>query len=201
MSFYETCDLCEVQCGKIYIKKKEGLNICSSCATHRSDLTSDIFPHIDNIVIKNDLECPICLDTARCIQLPKCSHFCCIDCFKKLYYGYTELKKPQNVYPSIQDPYIVMFPDASDNQLDYEIQYKYEQYIDWSYHFTFANTKEDEEYMKEVRSPWMNTEEFLEWEEKKNKWEDNELKLDKERDKYQEDKNKKRNPYCPLCRQ
>ena len=200
MEFYDICDLCEVQCGKIYITMKEGIKICTSCAANNQDLSSDIFSHVDNIKLKTDKECPVCLEVKHSIKLPNCNHYCCIDCFKKLYYGYTNLEKPKEIYPLEQDPYILMFPDVSDRMLNYEIQYKYEQYIDWSYHYTFATTKEDEEYMRYIRPGWMNTKEFIEWEYKKNAWEEKELKIDKERDLYFDDKNKRRNPLCPLCR-
>ena len=37
--------------------------------------------------IKDNLECPICLDIKRGISQPNCDHTLCIDCFKRCYYG------------------------------------------------------------------------------------------------------------------
>lgn len=32
-------------------------------------------------------ECPICLETTRCIIQPKCDHYICVECFQNCYYG------------------------------------------------------------------------------------------------------------------
>lgn len=37
--------------------------------------------------IKDNIECPICLQTKTCITQPKCTHFTCIDCFRRCQYG------------------------------------------------------------------------------------------------------------------
>jgi hypothetical protein len=44
--------------------------------------------------IKDNTECPICLETKICITQPKCEHFTCIDCFKRCHYGDDFLDDP-----------------------------------------------------------------------------------------------------------
>jgi hypothetical protein len=36
---------------------------------------------------QDDLQCPLCAKISKCITRPKCDHFICTDCFKKLYYS------------------------------------------------------------------------------------------------------------------
>lgn len=57
--------------------------------------------------IINSAECPICLETTRCISLPKCNHSICIDCFKRCFYGENEEDlSPKFPYgPEIENEY------------------------------------------------------------------------------------------------
>jgi hypothetical protein len=59
--------------------------------------------------IKDNTECPICLETKICITQPKCEHFTCIDCFKRCHYGddnYDKENEPKFPYDSdIEDEY------------------------------------------------------------------------------------------------
>ena len=54
--------------------------------------------------IKDNVECPICLETKRGVIQPNCSHFTCVDCFKLCYYSY-EIVKPKFPYPTIKHEY------------------------------------------------------------------------------------------------
>lgn len=54
--------------------------------------------------VRDDLECPICLNIRRSISQPNCDHFTCIPCFKRCYYG-EDFEYPQFPYPEIQDEY------------------------------------------------------------------------------------------------
>ena len=54
----------------------------------------------------DDIECPICLDTKRNIELPNCEHTICIDCFKRCRYGTSiDSLEPSFPYPEIEDEY------------------------------------------------------------------------------------------------
>jgi hypothetical protein len=54
--------------------------------------------------IKENIECPICLDIKRCVSQPNCSHFTCVDCFKLCYYSH-EIVKPVFPYTYLKDEY------------------------------------------------------------------------------------------------
>lgn len=40
--------------------------------------------------IKNNIECPICLEEKTGVSQPNCDHFLCIHCFRRCYYGEEE---------------------------------------------------------------------------------------------------------------
>lgn len=40
------------------------------------------------LIIKDNVECPICLETKKGISLPKCDHYICIGCFKRCYFNH-----------------------------------------------------------------------------------------------------------------
>ena len=204
------CDLCEVQCNNYYIQKFEGLNICCSCASTEKYGPSDIFDNIKNVVLKNNIECPVCWETTRGIKLPNCDHLCCINCFKSLFFGFINIEKSKNFYSQErEDPYDIMFPTGNKEEEEEEeeennkINHRFNEYSQWCYDFYFAhlgaNVEEIENMYKE-RAMWMNTPEFLEWEEDKNKWEEEELERENMQNEYFYEKMKTRNPLCPLCR-
>lgn len=67
---------------------------------------------------RDNVECPICLETKRGITQPRCSHWACIDCFKRCYYGEDGNEEPVFPYPEIKDEYF----DDVDNDV-WEQQY------------------------------------------------------------------------------
>jgi hypothetical protein len=54
--------------------------------------------------IKENVECPICLEIKRCVLQPRCSHVTCVDCFKLCYYSH-EIIRPIFPYSMIKDEY------------------------------------------------------------------------------------------------
>ena len=54
--------------------------------------------------IKDNIECPICLEIKRSVSQPRCSHVTCVDCFKLCYYSY-EIVEPKFPYPDLEDEY------------------------------------------------------------------------------------------------
>src|SRR3989338_7691778 len=61
---------------------------CMTCAISHWDLK-----------FKSDEECPICLEATTCASSPKCTHYICVDCFKRIYYG-NPSNPPSFPYPS-----------------------------------------------------------------------------------------------------
>ena len=63
------------------------------------------------LTFKNNIQCPICLETNHAISLPKCNHFICINCFFNCYY-YDRIYVKNN--PPPQFPY----PKEIENEYD-----------------------------------------------------------------------------------
>lgn len=55
--------------------------------------------------IYDNLDCPICFETKKCITQPNCEHTLCIECFKRCYYGSDTEDEPVFPYPDIEDDY------------------------------------------------------------------------------------------------
>jgi len=58
--------------------------LCFNCDGIFSDWENGKLIYLDNT------ECPICLEVKRCVKFLKCSHYVCINDFKRIFYG----KKP-----------------------------------------------------------------------------------------------------------
>ena len=56
------------------------------------------------LVFKQD-DCCICLENKRCVSMPKCNHFVCIDDFKRCMYGEERQNEPPFPYPELEDDY------------------------------------------------------------------------------------------------
>ena len=86
-----------------------------------------------SLEIKNNIECPICYEeNQECVKYMNCSHFVCINCYKKQIYP-KELEQPLFPYDSdIKDDY----DEDQENpkwKLEYPLIDKYnEEYIKWS---------------------------------------------------------------------
>lgn len=75
--------------------------------------------------VHNNEECPICLEITTLVEQPRCEHKCCINCFKRCYYGDEDKEnEPQFPYPEIEDEYY----DDQDNEkwtIDYPLIEEY----------------------------------------------------------------------------
>jgi hypothetical protein len=68
----------------------------------------------------DNLECPICLENKRCVSQPNCTHYACLNCFKRCYYG---KNYPDFPYPELEDEYNY---DVDNN--DYENNSRWNKY-------------------------------------------------------------------------
>ena len=49
-------------------------------------------------------ECPICMETERCVKFINCNHYVCIQDFKRMFYG-NQSDEPKFPYPDLEDDY------------------------------------------------------------------------------------------------
>lgn len=115
----------------------KGHYICTNCDILFGTWGHDENAHYGKGVLDfiDNLECPVCLDTKRCVSQPRCDHFICIDCFKRCYFmDDTNEGAPNFPYPEIEEEY----DEDTDNPkwTDYEyplIKLYYEQLDEYEY--------------------------------------------------------------------
>jgi hypothetical protein len=72
---------------------KNGITFCwQSLVCRFDDYCYEILKKMDTMV--DDYECPICMETKKALEQPRCSHKVCLDCYKTIYFGVSELEKP-----------------------------------------------------------------------------------------------------------
>jgi hypothetical protein len=165
--------------------------ICSNC----DEFTLPIkFNNHDN-------ECPVCYEIKKSAQLP-CEHSVCVDCYKTIYFGITSEPKPKYDHEIENEGSDWPF---SEDDCDYEEKQNEFEKIEFKYDLCNCekNTYEEMIINRNIsinhRPDWMNTEEFINYENVRFKYHIECDKLDKEWEKYDASKTRG-NSKCPLCR-
>jgi len=157
--------------------------------------------------IKDNIECPICYTIKKTIELPTCTHRVCLKCCKTIYFGTSDNNIP--VHPNEIDltigepkwPYDII-DDDYDNDEKLNKFYRFED----THYFNYENISyeklleiRNDLIEDEDREEWMNSEEFINYENKLFKYKIDYQKAEKEWEEYS---NSKRigNKICPLCR-
>jgi hypothetical protein len=176
-----------------FIVNYNGIWICQDC---------EIVIPINNL--KQNGECCVCFEYKHLIKLPTCIHKLCFECCKTIYFGSTTNESPvhwreMNIeYPEF--PY--NFDDNDDNDPE---RIKYEEYCEYENKYFNIETKSYDELIEirnrliTERPEWMNTEEFINYENCNFRYHTELIKLERERENYNENK-LKGNSSCPLCR-
>jgi len=141
-------------------------------------------------------ECCICSNKNVLIQLPDCLHQSCVNCVKTTYFGSSNNKRPMHWrelnIPCSDWPY-------EEDRL--QIKEYFDNY-DAKYFNTATNSYEELLVIRNklipTRPEWMNTEEFINYENENFRYHTETAKLEKEWDNYNETKIKG-NGCCPLC--
>jgi len=162
-----------------------------------------------NTIIENE-ECPICLETKRTIELPTCCHRVCLECCKTIYFGKSDTNiipvHPVEINFNItlpHFPYQILDEEGEEND-DEEKLTKYYEFQNKYFDFDFYN-KKIEELLKIrdnsmlEREEWMNTEIFINYENKHFEYNIESEKSGEEWKNYNENKIRC-NGICPFCR-
>ena len=103
--------------------------LCTPCDETYSDWKNGNYGN-GILIFQDNIECPICLENKRCVKFPNCSHYVCVDDFKRVFYGDENLKnEPKFPYPELEDDYFLKNQGHSYYENDPEI-IKYHQ--DWN---------------------------------------------------------------------
>ena len=62
----------------VFIYEFNNISICYEC----------LINHNKPITIYNNVDCSICYECHKGIELPNCNHIICIDCYKRIYFGF-----------------------------------------------------------------------------------------------------------------
>lgn len=80
--------------------------ICSGCDAAYGTWTSQntIKTGKGFLNFKDNIDCPICLETKRGVDQPNCNHYLCIQCFRNMY-NKEYIESPIFPYPEIEEEY------------------------------------------------------------------------------------------------
>lgn len=208
---YKNCYFCEnrkFSGNNFFIQEHSGIWICQEIGCYECIFNEDV-----NIL--ENIECPVCYEIKIGIKLPNCSHNVCIDCCKSIYCGFTNMPNPTFLHYCEFDKNYWINPDwpyelqqDSDGEYDYEKDEKLIEYEELeSNYYSRYEDKTYEEIIKirdeliETRPNWMNTEEFINWENQHIKYLIYVINKDIKEAKYHKAKRANiLNMCCPLCR-
>jgi len=197
-----------------FIHKYKDLWICYACSLDKL--------HNMNFLIQENGECCICFEEKILLTLPTCTHKVCTQCCKTIYYGSTTIKPPTISINDVERPEWP-YPFYSSNEEEFKGTRKdwmiwddkegeYSDFINKyfnEYYKPELNNKSYDELIAlrdslilekvEERLDWMNTEEFINYENERFCYEIVCKKIEKKWEKFN---NKKTtgNGLCPICR-
>ena len=197
-----------------WIKKYNDLWVCTSCTLKQSSF-------IDFRIQENG-ECCVCIEDQILLKLPRCSHKVCIQCYKTIYYGSTTIDPPTVSRNDIERPvwpypfYCSYEEELKGTRKDWMICDEKEaeyssftnEYFNEFYKPELNNMSYDElialrdsliSTNVEERLDWMNTEEFINYENELFCYDIVRKKIEKKWEKFN-NKKTKGNGICPICR-
>jgi hypothetical protein len=169
--------------------------------------------HNMDFSIQENGECCICFEEKILLSLPTCIHKLCIQCCKTIYFGYTTNKPPTVSYNDIEYPewpyefYCSNEEEFKGTRRDWMIvddkELEYSGFRDEYLHY--KNKSYDElvvirDNLMFERPEWMNTEEFINYENSLFLYEIEFREINKKWKEFNKTK-VKGNGLCPICRE
>ena len=71
---------------------KNGIAFCWQSNLCPFETCGEILTKIDTMV--DDFECPVCLEIKKALEMPRCNHKVCLDCYKIIYFGKSQYEQP-----------------------------------------------------------------------------------------------------------
>jgi hypothetical protein len=150
-------------------------------------------------------ECPVCYENKKLAGLPTCNHAICVQCCKTIYFGTTTVQRPKSSN-EVAEELLPNWPYECNNDNNND-QERYDEYTIFE-ETNFIPYNEEKTYDELIiirnnlineRPEWMNTEEFINYENALFRYYKECQKADKDWEVYNETKTKG-NSKCPLCR-
>ena len=146
---------------------KNGIVFC--WANQPFSICRDVLEKMDTLV--DDYECPVCMETKKALEMPRCSHKVCLDCYKTIYFGVSEFEQPCIHDINLPDwTYERQFYEDGDEKenekeiehskfLSEKMNYRYEE--DDKMHNELIELRD---FLMHDRPEWMNIQEIINYE-------------------------------------
>lgn len=182
---------------------KNGITFCWQSVVVPFDVCGEILEKMDTMV--DDYECPVCMETKKALEMPRCSHKVCLYCYKTIYFGVSELEEPC-MYRDLNFPtwtYEQQFYEDGDIMENNEKQNEHDRFLSKKMNYEYEDDERPYEELIVLRDSlmcdrpeWMNNQEIINYE--------NELFKITSEYRIKEDKflasRTIGNQSCPLCR-
>ena len=198
MSVNQICYFCDevYPDPSCFITNYDDLWICDSC--------DNFTLPINYSNCRENGDCCVCLEENPLVKLPTCSHKVCLKCCKTIYFGSTTDVRPlhwremDNKFPDWPVNESEEYNEDDENEKQEEYDFFEDIYFNYKKK-TYEELIKFRNGLMSDRLEWMNTEEFINYENKRFRHHINFEKVDKE---WNEWNNKKiqGNGTCPLCR-
>ncbi len=195
MSVNRLCYFCDetYEHPSCFISNYDDLWICDICEN---------FIPINYSICRENGECCVCIEDNPLVNLP-CSHKVCLHCYKTIYFGSTTNERPLHWREINNECPNWPFYECEDyNEDDEDKKQTEHDKFDILYNYkenTYDELIEIRNSLISIRPDWMNTEKFINYENKSFRYNINFEKADKKWNKWNENKIKG-NGICPLCR-
>jgi hypothetical protein len=71
---------------------QNGIAFCWQSSIIPFTVCEEILNKLDTMV--DDYECPICMESKKSLEMPRCNHKVCIECYKTIYFGSSTSEEP-----------------------------------------------------------------------------------------------------------
>lgn len=156
-----------------------------------------------NIATQQDGECCVCLECTILIKLPNCAHMVCLKCCKTIYFGTATIERPTHFRELLKNSPDWPYEFDDDNEND-PVRIKYDEYCEFDgLHFDDTLSYDELITIRDSLIPhrpeWMNSEEFINYENKNLLYHTSATESDKLWEQYENTK-LRGSKTCPLCR-
>jgi hypothetical protein len=171
----------------IFISEYNNVMICYECVINHTKQKP--------ITIIDNIECSVCYNINKGIELPSCNHIVCIDCYKKIYFGFIVINENEKIIKPNPPEKREFFPKKELNEIFQDYLYPYDFSKSLSY------LLEQREHLTQNREEWMNVSPFFDYETEFIIYCKKQYEIDLQDIEYYNQKvNNITNARCPLCR-
>ena len=148
---------------------KNGITFCWQSTLCLFEDCGKILEKMDTMV--DDYECPVCMETKKALEQPRCSHKVCLDCYKTIYFGLSELEKPCIYNLNLPDWTYEAHLDEDGDVMENEKQNEHDIFLGTKMNYEYEDDERPYEELIALRNSlmcdrpkWMNIQEIINYE-------------------------------------